>query len=121
MMISPGTPIAGYYAMRLAKGGIKVAVRVWFGPPTIDGETQDRSPRWCCSVDGITDKLVDGVRVPLDPIDDEVWPFCALHPIDQTEFLFLLKRTTWARTESPDHPAANPRKPIDLRKLKPAW
>jgi len=121
LIITPGSPIAGFYAMRLAKGGLKVAVRVWFGAPIIDGELQDRSWRWCCSVDGLTDKLVDGVRVPLDPIEDEVWPFCAMCPIDQQEFIFLLRRATWARTESPDHPAANPRKAIDLRQLKPAW
>ena len=49
-------PVAGHYAMRLARGGVRVAVRIWEGPPVIEGEELDRSPRWCCEIDGRTDR-----------------------------------------------------------------
>ena len=92
------TPLAGFYALRLARGGIEVAVHIWFGCPVIDGEEQDRSPRWCVELDGETTKTERDkesgyeCRVPLDPIFDNVWPFCAGRPIDQTEFAFLKRR-----------------------------
>ncbi|HKV14536.1 MAG TPA: hypothetical protein VJQ81_05800, partial [Reyranella sp.] len=72
-------PEAGYYTTRLIRGGLRVPVRIWFGAPIIDGEEQDRSPRWCVEVDGKTDRADfddDGNylgRVPLDAV--EVWAF----------------------------------------------
>jgi|SRR5580765_5045783 len=120
-MIRPDVPVAGFYAMRLARAGIEVAVRIWFGPPVVDGEELDRSPRWCAEVDGRTDKTVDGCRVPIDPLDDDVWPFCTARTIDQAEFDFLTRRAAWARRYAASHPAARPRRAIDLRSLPPLF
>jgi len=116
------TPIAGMYGVRLVGGGIRVPVRIWYGAPIIDGEEQDRSPRWCVEVDGVTTKTDDdGVRVPLDPIYDDIWPLCAGRKVDQAEFDFLTRRRAWAHKFAPDHPAANPRERIDVRKLPPMF
>lgn len=120
-------PVAGYYSTRLVRGGLRVGVRIWFGQPIIDGELQDRSPRWCCEVDGRTcraDYDDDGNylgRVPLDPILDDVWSHCCDTPISEREFRFLARRREWAHEFDDTHPAANPRRPIDVRALKPAW
>src|SRR6478609_7507672 len=72
-------PVAGHYQMRLARGGVFVAVRFWFGAPVFDGEVLDRSPRWCVEVNGQTTRPVydddgndTGQRELLDPF--EVWP-----------------------------------------------
>jgi hypothetical protein len=117
-----GTPEAGFYASKLAKGGVEVAVRIWFGAPVIDGEEQDRSPRWCAEVDGVTDKVDDfGCRVPLDLFDDAIWPDRIGRRIKQKEFDYLQRRARWAREHKPDHPAANPREPADVSKLPPMF
>jgi len=122
-----GVPNAGFYSCRLMRGGIRVAVRIWFGQPIVDGETIDRSPRWCCEVDGRTDRNdydADGNllgRVPLDPILDEVWVHCNGTPITEREYHFLNRRREWAVKHEPDHPAANPRVKVDVRALKPGW
>lgn len=118
-------PVAGYYAMPIARGGMPVAVRIWFGHAIIDGEEQDRGLDWRCEIDGEPDRIEeDGAtgwsgRVPRDV--HEAWPFCARHAIDEKEYRFLLKRAAWAREHQPDHPAANPRQRIDVRSLKPGF
>jgi hypothetical protein len=117
--IQVSEPREGYFKVRKINGGMWVAARFWFGQPIIDGEQQDRSPRWCVEVDGKTcrpDRQA-GHRVPLDALD--VWPWAAGHPISRHEYGFLRKRAAWARKHAPEHPAANPREPIDLRKLPP--
>lgn len=117
------SPRPGFYSVRLVRGGIVVGARIWFGQPIIDGEVQDRRHRLCIEVDGRTDYLArdqDGNvvgRVPLDV--DERWPY--LRDITEAEYNFLARRRVWATQHAPDHPAADARKAIDIRKLKPAW
>lgn len=124
-MIHPDIPTPGVYTTRLVKRGIQVPVRIYFGPPIIDGVMQDRSPRWCVLINGTsarTERDKDGnamCRVPHDL--DSVWPFCAINPITRREYRFLLRRVAWARTHAPAHPAARPREPINVRTLKPAF
>ena len=122
-----GEPRAGFYRVRLIRGGIRVAVEIYHGRPMIDGELQDRSHRWCCVVDGRTDRpdyddngnLLG--RVPIDPVLDDVWQYCCGDPISKREYEFLTRRRIWAKEHDPSHPAADARKPIDIRKLRPAW
>ena len=119
-----GVPQAGFYKCRLGKRGIEVAVRIWFGQPVVDGEVLDRSPRWCVEVNGETTRLgedVEGERTVelLDVFD--AWTRCCGSPISKREYDFLLRRKTWAVEHEPSHPAANPRTPIDVRKLAPGW
>ena len=123
--VRPDVPVAGHYAMPLVKGGLAVPIRIWFGQPVIDGEEQDRSPRWCVEVDGQPERWEADeetgyrCRVPRDVF--EVWPYCARQPISEREYRFLLKRAAWAREHAPHHPAANPRERIDVRALPPAF
>lgn len=112
-----GQPREGFYRVRLVRGALFVRVLVWHGRPIVDGQTVDRAPRWCVAVDGRTDKLDDeaGCHVPLDVND--VWPWC--EPISRREYCFLKRRERWANKHAPDHPAANPRRRIEVGKLKP--
>jgi hypothetical protein len=125
MMPITDTPVVGFYTTRLVKNGPPVPIEIWFGQPIVDGEEQDRSPRWCVAINGETDRLErdDGTgyrcRVALDPM--QVWPHCARDPISADEYRFLLRRRAWALEHAPDHPAARPRQPVDLRSLKPAF
>jgi hypothetical protein len=126
-MIDITTPVSGFYRRRETKGGPWVPVEIYFGVPMIDGELQDRSPRWCAVVDGRTDREdydQDGNylgRVPLDPILDDVWTHCCGNPIDRTDYEVMTRRRVWAKEHDPEHPAANPRQKIDLLKMKPQW
>jgi hypothetical protein len=114
-----GEPVAGTYKTRLVNSGMWVAVKFWYGRPIIDDEEQDRSPRWCVVVNGRTDRFDKEAqhRVPLEALD--VWPWAAGNPISEREYQFLLRRKTWAVEYAPEHPAARPHEPINLRKLKP--
>jgi hypothetical protein len=119
-----GVPEAGFYKCRLAKHAIAVAVRIWYGRPVVDGEELDRSLRWCAEVDGETTRVgSDAAGEPTVELLDvfHIWTHCCGSPIDETEYRFLLHRKGWAVEHDPEHPAANPRKPINVRKLLPGW
>jgi len=119
--VRPDIPLPGFYAMRLVKGGIEVPIMIWHGCPVIEGERQDRCPRWCVAIDGKSCRLDKDqqCRVPLDVFD--AWPACSGHRIQAREYAFLRRRTKWARAYAPSHPAANPRERIDLRALPPRF
>lgn len=114
-------PTPGTYAIRMVRDGPLVAVRIWFGPPVIQGEEQDRSPRWCAEIDGFTDypqrDRTTGAtcRVPFDI--ERVWPWCAKHPIDQATYEYMVARSSWARRHNRENPAAKPRDAIDFTSL----
>ncbi len=113
-------PIAGHYAMKLTRGGVRVPVRIWFGAPVVDGEELDRSPRWCVEIDGRTDcveKDDDGYRCTV-PIDvTAAWPYCAKEPIKEHVYRFLVAHAGWARDHAPDHPKAKPREAVDFNTI----
>jgi hypothetical protein len=121
------TPRPGFYRCRLIRGGISVAVQIYFGRPMVGGELLDRSPRMCAVVDGRTDREDyddEGNylgRVPLDPILDDIWTHCCGEPITPGEYEFMTRRRVWAKEHDDTHPAANPRQRIDVLKLKPGW
>jgi len=100
-------PRAGFYRVRLVKGGVFVAVRLWFGQP-IDPDRPrllDRSWRW--------QALANGRAVPVD----RVWPRCVADPIDESEYRWLLCDRRWARRWAPHLPEADPLRPVDFRTL----
>lgn len=119
--VRPWPPEPGYYATRLVRGGPRVAVRIWFGQPIIDGEEQDRSPRWCVEIDGRTDKWeIDrdaGYRCRVQIDADVAWPYCAKEPITQAEYRFLVADAAHARDWRPDDPKTEPRKAVDFNTL----
>lgn len=97
-------PAAGFYRLRLRRGAVYSAIRIWSGPPhdPDTGEEMDRSWRWQAEANG-------------KPIElDRVWPTCAKEPIDQAEYAHLLRTLEWGKTNAPRGPQANPHKPVDL-------
>jgi len=108
--IWPPTP--GYYRMRLVRHGPRVAVHIWFGQPVMDGETLDRSPRWCVAIDGrTTDDAGELFHV------EQAWPYCAKEPIPAGVYHYMVAHAGWARLHDAEHPKARPRRPIDFHKL----
>ena len=120
-MARPDLPERGFYAMRLVKGAIAVPVMIWHGAPVIEGERQDRSPRWCAAINGRSCRFdkEQGCRVPLDVY--EAWPNCSGRRIRAREYAFMRRRTRWAQRHAPTHPAATPYERIDLRQLPPRF
>lgn len=92
------TPVAGFYLCRLVKGGIRGAVRLYYGPPLdpVTGEELDRSWRWLAEFNG-------------EPLPfDRVWPGCAGDPISEGDYRRYVARQRWARENSPESSYAEP-------------
>lgn len=102
------TPKAGYYKMRLVKGGTWVGVKLWHGPPhdPWSGAILDRSWRWQALVDG-----KEG-----DPF--ETWIRAAGHPIDEAEYRYLLAHSEWAKVNAPD---LAPDRAVNHHTMKPIF
>ncbi len=83
------TPMPGYYATRLCKGGPLVPAKI----------TQDN---WdlSCTINGRD----------TDPY--EAWPWLAGTPISKEVFIEMEHRRIWAERNAPWHYAANPLRPI---------
>jgi len=119
--VSAWPPRAGHYTIKLARGGVRVPVRIWYGAAIIDGEEQDRSPGWFCEIDGRTDRWErdadTGYRCRVALEIDRAWPFCAREPITEAEYRFLTADAAHARQWRPEHPKAQPRKAVDFNTL----
>lgn len=101
----PHTAYEGRYRIKLVRKGPWVAAAIEF----IDGHAVavlDGNPttQW-------TGTMGDGV--------DQIALFG--EPVDEAEYQYLLATARWAREHSPDHPAANPRRPIKLHELPPVY
>lgn len=100
------TPEPGYFAIRLVRRGPWVAARI----------VHDESGWWA---------IIDGVRSPphIDPVyaDDVFRIWHGGRIIEETEYNHILNVREWARKQSPDHPSANPREPIDIAKKSPLF
>ena len=104
MTFSVVQPTAGFYRMPLVKGGPKVGIHIWHGPPhdPVTGEEMDRSWRWQAAANG---RAIDIERV---------WPACGREPITAAEYQYLTDMARWAERHAPDAPAAQPHRKIDL-------
>jgi hypothetical protein len=102
-------PLAGHYKMKLVKGGPWVPVRIWCGPShdPVTGEVLDRSWLWQAQVDG----------GPFEDAFHRAWPYCAGHPITDTEYNYMRDVTLWAKEYAPEQPEAAPRQRIDLNRM----
>lgn len=100
-------PRPGFYRRRLVKGGPWVGARIWHGPPfdPITREPLDRSHALRCEVNGEQVDVFDA------------WTWLAGEPISEAEFLYLEALRDHALAHEPDHPAAQPRRPIDRMTL----
>jgi hypothetical protein len=94
-------PEPGFYKRRLVSGGPWVAVRFFHSDDEIHVE-----------VDGCTHRA-DGS--PYDPFDE--WALS--WPSSESEHRFFTQLREWAERHAPHHPAANPRRRIDLTRMPP--
>ena len=109
-----------YYRARLVGKGPYVGVTTFFGPPVVDGEELDRSPRWQCVVGtettGRAILMGDHLPIEVDGIG-----LRNIERIKEHEYRFLVATSDWATAHAPDRPQAQPRKPVDYNTLKPRF
>jgi len=107
----PDIPVAGFYAMKLVRGGVLVPVRVWFGSSfdPADGTWCDRSHCWRA--------CVDGEQVSIW----KAWPYCSGRPISEAEYRHMRSMSAHATEHETWMPEAQPMKRIDLSSLPPIY
>lgn len=101
---SVDNPTPGYFSMRLVKKGPEISAKIDF----VDG-------LWIATINGVV------VGSPTaDPAESEavikIWTHGRM--IDDAGYRFLLFRHEWYLKNQPEHPYANPEKPIDLRLMR---
>ncbi len=105
-------PEPGWYRMSLTRDGVDVPVKVW--------ETGERDPETGDPLEDITLHVaVNNVENRADKLDFHL-ERVALYgtPITEEEYRFMVDDVAWAETHEPEGPKANPRKPVDLSKVK---
>lgn len=105
------------YRARLVRDGVFVAVRVWFGPPLVDGEELDRSPRWQAQIDGAPTARAVLMMGETLPVDVDGVTLRGIEAVDEAEYQYLLAHGNWAKRYAPSHPRATPRAKPDLRRM----
>lgn len=103
---APAEPQCGYFKRRLVVGGEWVGARIW-RDPEIDLETSKPTGRDVirCEVNGR----------PSDPVRE--WDRLYRYPVKKSEFAFEIADADHAKRYRPDHPKANPSKPIQFASL----
>lgn len=106
---NPAEPEPGPYAVKLVKKGPEVAAEIITAE--INGEKW-----WSCIINNV-EQLPPNPDPELHEGVQKVWLFG--RKIDEQEYTFLLERYRWHKQHMPEHPFANPEKPIDLRLMPP--
>ena len=103
-------PEPGFWAIRLTRGGVEVGARIWWHQtrfePGVHSNLMERSPILSAEIDG----------KPVTPYDVRIQRG---REISEEVYLYLVADRAWARKHRPEDPAANPRKPVDLRAQPP--
>lgn len=107
----------GYFRLRLVRNGPWIAAEISIENGMIvirqDGEIEGEPLHPDALADLITEATIEGEAFR-HPIIRCAW---FGQRITEAEFLHLLRTSRWAKANNPDHPAANPTKPIDLNRV----
>lgn len=119
MDLPPFPPSARFYQARMRKGGPFVGIAVWEGPPWVDGEEVDRSPRLQALVRTETTSravIMMGVDTPVEI--DGMWLQNVTHTT-KSNYLHLVKHADWSTAHAPHNPDATPGEAVDFNKFIP--
>lgn len=101
----PDEPQCGFYQRRLVFGGPLVAARIWREPETdLEGKLTGREFLRCQLGERLVDPRVE-------------WDRLCRYPIKEGDFHFEIADADHAKRYRPNHPKANPRKPVDILKM----
>lgn len=104
-----------YWRCRLVKDGPWVPAVTWFGPPMVDGEELDRSPRWQCLLRTETTAraVLFGDEAPIEVEGNDT--LRNLERIEEKEYLYLRDHAAWASQHARHLPDAAPKVRINKR------
>lgn len=102
-LVDADVPEAGFYRMRLRRGGMLVGVRIFYGQ-TKDPESGEPIERWAWQAE------INGEPTEIP----RVWPMCSHERVDQAEYEYLVSLQDWGRRHDPDGFHANPTRKVDL-------
>ncbi len=96
------TPHCGWFKRRLVKGGPFVPARIWL-VSEVDEETGEL----------LTDEIMQAECNGAFADPWHLWSWVNGHPIPEHEFRYMEALREHAARHEPDHPMADPRKPIN--------
>lgn len=102
-LVDADIPEAGFYRMRLRRGGVPVGVRIFYGQ-TRDPDSGEPIERWAWQA------TINGEPVEIT----RVWPTCVHEPVDQAEHDYLVSLQEWGRRHDPEGIHANPTRKVDM-------
>ena len=110
-----------YWKCKLVPGGPFVPVKTWFGPPLVDGEELDRSPRWQALVRLETSSraILFGNETPIEV--EGMKSMRSLERVSEADYQFMLKHADYSTKHKPDNHDAAPYTPIDWNKGRPIF
>ncbi len=107
-----------YWSARLVAKGPAVGVRTWLGPPLVDGEELDRSPRWQALVRSETTGRAILQGEPC-PTEIEGCFLRNIEPITKAAYEYLIAHATYSTSHAPQNPDASPTEPVNFMTIKP--
>ena len=112
-------PRPGYFAMRLIRGGPRVAARLYLPcPMTPAGPDSDAGAAdWCHAADRCRHLQAEVDGKPARVL--RVWT--SGRPVTAAEFAFLSADANWVRAHQPAGPKANPTAPVDWDRMPPPF
>ena len=107
-----------YFAVRLCKGGPRIALKIYYGPPSdpLTGEPLDRSPRWQVWLSGELQENHADFIVHFQPDGS---PVVVGEEISAEEHEYLLQLRSYAVEYDATMPESDPKKPVNLRQMAP--
>jgi len=107
-----------FFRARMAKAGPFIGVRMFFGPPVIDGEELDRSPRWQVTIGAeTTSRAVLMLAADEIPVEVEDVLLRSVEAVTEAEWQYLVAHQAWATEHAPNHPKAEPRRAVDFNTI----
>lgn len=105
---------AHYWQAKFVKGGPWVGIKTWLGPPLVDGEELDRSPRWQALVRTETTGRMILYGEPC-PIEVDGIGLRSVERISEADYRYLISHSEWATAHAPHLPDAAPKVKINKR------
>lgn len=103
---------AWFWRAKLVEKGPYVGVMTWHGPPYINGEEIDRSPRYQALISNETSGRIV-LFGDMTPVDVHKVMLRNLERIQLEDYLHLVDHAKWAVAHAPHLPDASPRTPIN--------
>ncbi len=107
-----------YWTAKFVKNGPLIGVMTFWGPPYIDGELIDRSPRWQALVHTETTARVILMGEPC-PIEIDGIGIRNISPTTKANHSYLTKHADYSVAYAPDNPDAAPKEAVDFNKYTP--